>query len=130
MELKENLVWSKEAGQALEITRKLAVRTEQTAFTNTLRILESFRKHQVSDCHFVTSTGYGYGDLGRDKLDEVWADVFGAEMAFVRHQFVSGTHALSTALFGALAETAEPRSFWHVFRRRTSSRGGKLISWL
>lgn len=104
MELKENLVWSKEAEQALETTRKLAVGTEQTAFANTLRILEAFRKHQVSDCHFVTSTGYGYGDLGRDKLDEVWADVFGAEMALVRHQFVSGTHALSTALFGALRQ--------------------------
>lgn len=69
---------------------------------NTARILDSFRTHKVSDFDFRQTTGYGYGDLGRDKLAAVWADVFGSESALVRSQFVSGTHALATALFGVL----------------------------
>jgi cystathionine beta-lyase family protein involved in aluminum resistance len=69
---------------------------------NTARVLEAFRRHKVSDFHFKGSTGYGYGDAGRDKLDEVWADICGAEKALVRTQFVSGTHALATVLFGLL----------------------------
>ncbi|MDR3591407.1 MAG: methionine gamma-lyase family protein [Negativicutes bacterium] len=69
---------------------------------NTARILDAFRRHQVSDFHFRGSTGYGYGDAGRDKLDAVWADIFGAEKALVRAHFVSGTHALAAVLFGLL----------------------------
>jgi len=56
----------------------------------------------VSESHFVASTGYGYGDRGRDTLDEVYAKALGAEDALVRHNFVSGTHALTVALFGVL----------------------------
>lgn len=95
-------VWSEEAQLALEESKKYTERVEQIAFQNTLKVLEAFRKHQVSEVHFSTTTGYGYSDMGREKLDEVWAAVFGAESALVRHQFVSGTHALSTALFGSL----------------------------
>jgi cystathionine beta-lyase family protein involved in aluminum resistance len=72
------------------------------ALQNTARILDIFRAHKVSDYDFRQTTGYGYGDGGRDKLDAVWADVFGAPAALVRNQFVSGTHALATALFGVL----------------------------
>lgn len=75
---------------------------DAAARDNTARILDAFRRHQVGDFHFRATTGYGYGDIGRDKLDEVWADVFGAEKALVRTQFVSGTHALAAVLFGLL----------------------------
>jgi len=69
---------------------------------NTSRILEIFRRHQISEYHFRTTSGYAYNDAGRIKLDAVWADIFGAEKALVRTQFVSGTHALATVLFGIL----------------------------
>ena len=75
---------------------------EATALQNTARILDAYRNHKVSDYDFRQTTGYGYGDQGRDKLAAVWADIFGAEDALVRPQFVSGTHALATALFGVL----------------------------
>lgn len=69
---------------------------------NTLRILDAFRQHQISEYHFRTSTGYAYSDPGRTKLEEVWATIFQAEKALVRTQFCSGTHAIATALFGVL----------------------------
>ena len=65
-------------------------------------MLESFRKHKISDSHFIPTTGYGYDDIGRDTLEKVYADVFGAEAGLVRPQIISGTHAISTALFGIL----------------------------
>lgn len=75
---------------------------EAVAAANTLKVLDAFRRHQVADFHFRTTTGYGYDDAGRDKLASVWADIFGAEAALVRSHFVSGTHALATVLFGLL----------------------------
>ena len=60
------------------------------------------RQLKISDAHFKTSTGYAYGDIGREKLDELYAVIFKAERALVRTQFVSGTHALATVLFGIL----------------------------
>ncbi len=69
---------------------------------NQWRVIECFQKHRVSDFHFSGSTGYGYNDQGREVLDLVYADVFGAEAALVRSHFVSGTHTISTALFGVL----------------------------
>jgi cystathionine beta-lyase family protein involved in aluminum resistance len=69
---------------------------------NQYRVLQSFRRHQVSDAHFIPSTGYGYDDIGRDTLEKVYADVFGGEAALVRPQIISGTHAISIALFGLL----------------------------
>ena len=75
---------------------------DATALQNTARILDTFRAHRVSDYDFRQTTGYGYGDGGRNKLDAVWADIFDAPDALVRHHFASGTHALATALFGVL----------------------------
>lgn len=68
----------------------------------TEKVLESFRRHRVSESHFAPSTGYGYDDKGRDTLDEIYADVLGTEAAFVRHGITSGTHALTIGLFGLL----------------------------
>ena len=59
--------------------------------------MKAFSDHRVSEAHFASTTGYGYDDLGRDTLDEVFAQVFGAEDALVRHNFISGTHTISTA---------------------------------
>jgi cystathionine beta-lyase family protein involved in aluminum resistance len=69
---------------------------------NQFRVLSSFQKHRVSDSHFIPSTGYGYDDNGRDTLERVYADVFGGEAGLVRPQIISGTHAISIALFGVL----------------------------
>ncbi|MDR7076180.1 cystathionine beta-lyase family protein involved in aluminum resistance [Neobacillus niacini] len=70
--------------------------------TNQFRVLKSYQKHRVSDSHFIPSTGYGYDDIGRDTLELIYADVFGAEAGLVRSQIISGTHAISISLFGIL----------------------------
>lgn len=69
---------------------------------NQLKVQKAFIDNGISESHFVSSTGYGYGDRGRETLDKVWAQVFGAEAALVRHNFVCGTHTLAVALFGVL----------------------------
>lgn len=68
----------------------------------TAKVMRAFRENRVSAACFAGSNGYGYDDMGRDTLDKVWANVFHTEDALVRHHYVSGTHALSTALFGVL----------------------------
>ena len=75
---------------------------DKRAEWNQYRVLKSFQKYQVSESHFTPSTGYGYDDIGRDTLEKVYADCFGAEAALVRPQIISGTHAIATALFGVL----------------------------
>ncbi|WHY02563.1 methionine gamma-lyase family protein [Neobacillus sp. DY30] len=70
--------------------------------SNQFRVLKSYQKHRVSDSHFIPSTGYGYDDIGRDTLELIYADVFGGEAGLVRPQIISGTHAISIALFGIL----------------------------
>ena len=75
---------------------------EKIAEENQKRVLHAFRNHRVSDSHFNPTTGYGYDDYGREVLEAVYAEVFGSEDALVRPQIVSGTHAISTALFGVL----------------------------
>ncbi len=69
---------------------------------NQWKVIEAFQKYQVSDYHFAGSTGYAYNDRGREVLDLVYAEVFGAEAALVRPHFASGTHTIATALFGVL----------------------------
>lgn len=77
-------------------------RIDAVAEENTRKVLSAFQKHRVAEAHFAGTTGYGYDDLGRDTLDQIYADIFGTEDALVRVQFVNGTHAISCALFGAL----------------------------
>lgn len=69
---------------------------------NSIRVLNAFQKYKVSDIHFTSTTGYGYDDIGRECVENVFADVLGAEDALVRTQIVSGTHALTVALFAFL----------------------------
>lgn len=75
---------------------------EKIAYQNQIKVLDAFREHRVRDFHFSPSSGYGYGDSGRDVLEDVYAEVFRAEDALVRAQIVSGTHAISASLFGLL----------------------------
>lgn len=77
-------------------------RIDEICRRNSEKVLKAFIDNGVADMHLKGTTGYGYGDDGRDKADSVFAQAFGAEDALVRHSFVNGTHALSTALFGVL----------------------------
>ena len=87
---------------ALQKYHKLFQKIDKISEHNTLKVLAAMRKLRVSEAYFHTTSGYAYDDLGRQKLDELFAEVFGAERALVRTQFVSGTHALATVLFGIL----------------------------
>lgn len=69
---------------------------------NQLKVLSAMQKNKLSDIHFAATTGYGYNDLGRDILENIYADVFCAQSALVRPQLISGTHALTVALAGNL----------------------------
>ena len=75
---------------------------EDVAYFNSKKVLNAFWSENISEAHFNSTTGYGYGDLGRDALERVYSKVFAAEDALVRNQFISGTHALSTAFFALL----------------------------
>ena len=85
----------KKAKQQFEIIDEITEYNQQ-------RVLKAFINHGVCESHFVASTGYGYGDRGREVLDEVTAEIFGAEDALIRHSFASGTHTLAVMLFGVL----------------------------
>lgn len=69
---------------------------------NSLKVLNSFHKNNLNESHFNSTTGYGYNDQGRDVIESIYADIFKCESALVRTQFISGTHALTTTLFGLL----------------------------
>lgn len=69
---------------------------------NSFKVLKVFQDNQISDVHFNSTTGYGYGDVGRDTIEKIYADIFKAEDALVRSQFISGSHALTVALFALL----------------------------
>ena len=90
------------AEQAEEKCREVFRRIEDIAAYNEAKVLKAFTDHRVSAAHLVGTTGYGYDDIGRDTLDAVFAQAMGAEDALVRHNFVSGTHTLTVALFGVL----------------------------
>lgn len=90
------------AQRALAVCKKQFEYIDEIAEYNQLKVQKAFIDNGVSDSHFNSSTGYGYGDRGRETLDRLWADVFKAEDALVRHNFTCGTHTLATALFGVL----------------------------
>ena len=88
--------------QALQDIREEVQYYDEIREYNQLKVLNAFHEERVSDSMFGMTTGYGYGDQGRDKLDAVYARIFGCESALVRPQFVNGTHAITAALFGNL----------------------------
>ena len=90
---------------AAETERTLAgqfARIDEIAAANTEKVLAAFQKYRVAESYFAGTNGYGYDDLGRDKLDEIYAEIFQTEAALVRIQFVNGTHTIACALYGAL----------------------------
>ena len=88
--------------KAEQVCTKAFAHIDGIALQNTERVLDLFAKHQVAARHFSQTTGYGYGDIGRDTLESIYAEYFAAEAAIVRPQISSGTHALSLCLFGLL----------------------------
>lgn len=94
------------AQRAQERIAPVFQRIDHTAEENTRKVMEAFQDQRVSEACFAGTTGYGYDDLGRETLDKIYAQVFGAEAALVRSQFVNGTHALCCAMF-ALAGPGE-----------------------
>lgn len=69
---------------------------------NSLKVLKAFQNNNISDIHFNSTTGYGYSDVGREAIEKVYSEIFKAEDSLVRSQFISGTHALTVALFAFL----------------------------
>ncbi len=88
-----------EAEKELEIQFK---EVDEICEFNSEKILTAFQKNRVVEADFGSSTGYGYGDIGREKIEKVFSDIFHAEDCIVRGQFISGTHALTVALFAFL----------------------------
>ena len=90
------------ADRAMELCSEQFAEIERVKEYQQLKMLKAFQKNKVSESMFAGSTGYGYDDRGRDTLDRIYADVFDAEDALARHNFMSGTHTLTVALFGIL----------------------------
>lgn len=90
------------AEEAEKETHEVFRRIDAIAERNTRKVMEAFQDNRVSDSCFAGTTGYGYDDLGRETLDKIYAQVFGAEAALVRINFVNGTHALTAAMFATV----------------------------
>ena len=75
---------------------------DKISFINSKKVLDAFQKENVMESDFNQTTGYGYNDVGRDKIERIFARVLGSEKAIVRSQFISGSHALTVTLFGLL----------------------------
>ena len=92
--------------EALALCAPQFERIDTICLKNTEKVLKAYKEAQISSYQFAGTSGYGYSDMGREKLDEVFARVFKAEKAIVRPHFVSGTHALATVLL-ALLQTGD-----------------------
>ncbi len=75
---------------------------DELCFNNSLKVLRAFQKNKISEYHFNATTGYGYNDIGRDAIEDVFSDVLGAEDSLVRGQFISGSHAINVLFFALL----------------------------
>ncbi|SFF09489.1 Cystathionine beta-lyase family protein involved in aluminum resistance [Paenibacillus catalpae] len=132
-------IWNeleKLADQAEELAAGQLRSIDRIAEKNQWKVIRAFQRHQVSDFHFTGSTGYGYNDRGREVLDLVYADVFGAEAALVRPHFVSGTHTIGCALFGVLRPgdellyiTGKPYDTLHKVIGKPGDGTGSLQDW-
>lgn len=97
--------------QAMALAEPQFKKFEPIALANTEKVLNAFRECQLSDYHFNPSSGYGYNDVGREKLDQIFAHVFKGEKALVRPHFVSGTHALATTLLAIMGNGDKGKEF-------------------
>lgn len=124
------------AGQAERLTQPKIAEIDRTVDENQWKVIDAFQRHQVSDFHFADSTGYAYNDRGREVLDLVYADVFGAEAGLVRPHIVSGTHAIGVALYGVLRPgdhllyiTGRPYDTLHKVIGAGRDGSGSLADW-
>lgn len=90
------------ANESEKEIKQILNKIDEDALYNSQKVLTAFQKNQVSEMHFGSTTGYGEGDVGRECIEKIFKEVLGAEDALVRNQFISGTHALTVALFGLL----------------------------
>ncbi len=90
------------ANEAEENLKKEFAKIDLACTKNSLKVLTAFQKNKIAEVHFNSTTGYGYDDIGRDTIEKVFADVLHAEDSLVRTQFISGTHAITVALFACL----------------------------
>lgn len=111
-------------------------KVEKISEKNQWKVIEAFQKYKVSDFHFNNSTGYAYNDRGREVLDLIYAEVFGAEAAYVRPHFASGTHTIACALFGVLRTgdellyiTGKPYDTLHKVIGKGKDGSGSLADW-
>lgn len=93
---------AKLAVDAEEQLKEKFIEIDSICLENTIKVMNAFKNNKVSETHFRATTGYGYDDVGREVIEKVYSDIFKAEDALVRIQFVNGTHTLSTVLFGNL----------------------------
>jgi len=128
--------WDKLAEAAEAKAAERLREADRVAERNQWKVIRAFQKHKVSETHFADSTGYGYNDRGRETLDAVFADIFGAEAALVRPHIVSGTHAIAVALFGLLRPGDElvfvagsPYDTLHPVIGRSRDGSGSLADW-
>ncbi|MCU6708207.1 methionine gamma-lyase family protein [Paenibacillus sp. J5C_2022] len=122
--------------QVEDMARDAFGKVEKIVEKNQWKVIEAFKRHRVSDYHFSGSTGYGYNDRGREVLDEVYAEVMGAEAALVRPHFASGTHTIGCALFGVLRPgdellyiTGKPYDTLHKVIGKPGDGTGSLRDW-
>lgn len=134
MNMPEELIRRME--QAEETAESKMKQIDRTVDRNQWKVIQAFQKYKVSDFHFAGSTGYGYNDRGREVLDLVYAEAFGAESALVRPHFVSGTHTIGTALFGVLRPgdhmlyiTGKPYDTLHKVIGQPGDGTGSLQDW-
>lgn len=103
---KEGLGISQRALDLIEMAEKSAIlafnKIDKISEQNQVKVLKAFYDNKIGEAHFISTSGYGYNDIGRDAIDRLYAQAFGCDVALVRHTMVSGTHALSTALFAVL----------------------------
>lgn len=99
-EIKEEI--KKLASEVEEEIKPIFQQIEKVCEANSLKVLKAFQEYRLSDHHFNSTTGYGYDDVGRDTIEKIFARVLGAQDSLVRSQFISGTHALTVALFAFL----------------------------
>lgn len=87
---------------AMEQVATVFAKIDEVREYNQLRVLDAFRECRFSDVHLGSTTGYGYDDIGREKIEEIFARIFGGQAAYVRMQISSGTQAISSMLYGLL----------------------------
>lgn len=122
--------------RATLLTRECREQIRERAHRLQWKVLDAFQCRGLSEMHLLGSTGYGYGDSGRELLDEVYADLFGCEAALVRLQFVSGTHAIACGLFGNLRPgdelvslSGEPYDTLSTVIGQKGHVAGSLVDW-